>query len=963
MNAQKSRSGKAGLARRVLSVSLALVMLASLAPSALAYNALGPVDSIVLEKNGRQITYYDIHGGEMENRTDPSDQTQFYMDVVTKQDNYLKWLNLAYSIFDSEGRSYWDHAGNGWNKDFGDGHYIDFIDYMQKQSKSSGDDRWKSSGISIAESLSDVQARAANDIAECIGRKLKGSDFVDHHDISDYLKAGANQKVVYSTVACVDRYGKTAQYGYNAFAVAFYDFQIHLIDDGKPLNTVTGDMSLDEAAASSVPGFSYSDSPNAEDGLISVSENNSLESSTTTVTLEEGTSATVSTTSESTENYSVGENIGVSATMSGKIPLVAEGGMTVSGGINFGQAWSKGVTEGESTTDSNSKSASTTMTVPPHTVAGVNQTKSVTTMTTAYDCPVAVTYRVAIFSMCGTCYDDNAATRSFSTSGYDQRTFITIFGNDGNQSDAVENLYQRASKNVNNRSYEATYGTTYSTNRKKEQWCTSLDWDKILKEMPKAHTKNSTYKSKMAEHEEMVNRIINRYPMSLTGASTSCTETSINSSLAEPKPMYPIKYIYVNYQLNRDFLLTVGESLPIYSYRVDAYDESMVPYYGFVKGWGEWKIVDASGNPASSAAAVMTTDPVTHQQTVEAKAAGTTYVKYFINEGVYTDYSGRVSKNKDITSPAYKITVQSAPEAKFSGTIQLTGQVEAVVNEPVNLNALEDVSVTVYDTTGKQQDIQVKWEAQELEKNGIKVTEDGVLTATKPGTYHVRAFYQDVYSSWIPVTASEAQDGLDALVLSTQVQEEDSPAVPLPKEAEFDPKTMLSRGEFVQLYHSLCGQPGNAEGGSGFSDVGKDSIYNACLNWAREKGIVSGDSSGNFHPNAGMTREQAASVLYNIAKSAGKVETVPEQEIEETLNDVEDSEQIGAWAREAVAYTVDNGYLETDEEGRLNAGCYVYKDDMADVMMRVASDTDMLPDNSIYENTIQPDIDETLGED
>jgi len=30
--------------------------------------------------------------------------------------------------------------------------------------------------------------------------------------------------------------------------------------------------------------------------------------------------------------------------------------------------------------------------------------------------------------------------------------------------------------------------------------------------------------------------------------------------------------------------------------------------------------------------------------------------------------------------------------------------------------------------------------------------------------------------------------------------------------------------------------------------------------------------------------------------------------------------------------------------------------------MRIASDTNMLPDNSIYEDTVPTDIDETLGE-
>lgn len=960
------KTHKNGLVRRILSLSLALVMLAAVSVPAAAYNALGPVESIVLKSaDGRDITYYDIYGGVMENRADTTDQIRLYTDTVTGQDNYLRWLNLAYSILDSEKNSYWDHAGGGWHKDFGDGHYIDFIQSMQhKQSGGEKSDKWKSSGMSVAESLSDVQARAADDIASLIGRKLKGSDFVDHHDFGDYLDDGKNTKVIYSTVAQVDRYGSSPQYGYNAFAVAFYDFQLHLVDDGKALNTVTGDMSLEEAQASSVPGFSFSSSPDDGNGLISASENNSKAASTTTVTLTESTSATVNTSIQNSQSYNFGAKLGASVNVSGKIPMVGTAGLTLSGGMSFGESFTEGVTNGKSTTDSRTKSASTTMTVPPHTVAGVHQTKSVSTMTTAYDCPVALTYKVAIFSMCGTCYDDNAGVQSFSTKGYDQRSFITKFGaGKENIGDAVEDLYQRGSKNKENRSYEQTFGVAYGRKRNGDVWCSSLNWDKILHDMSTAHTTNKEDKAKMTEHDEMVNRLINRYPMSLTGGSTSCTEERINSSLAEPVPMYPIKYINISYQLDRDFIMAVGDSLPIYSYRVNAYDESMVPYYGFVKTWGEWKIVDANGNPASSEVAVMTLDPVTHQQCVEAKAPGTAYVKYFINEDTYTDYSGRVSKNEDITSPAYKITVQGAQEEKFTGTIQLTGEVDAVVGEPVNLNSLETVTATAYDATGRQADIQVKWQAQELEKNGIQVTEDGVLTATKPGTYHVRAFYQDVYSEWIPVTAVEAQPvGVDALVISTEVHEEAPAPAPLPAEAAFDPNTMLSRGEFVQLYHSLCGHPGEAEAAGGFSDVAADSAYSACLSWAKAQGIVNGNGSGSFEPDAGMTREQAATVLFNIAKSAGQVQSMSEPEIQAALANVTDASQIKAWAREAMAYAVQNGYLTPDAEGRINATGYVSRDATADVLMRMAADTEMLPDNSIYETAPLPEVDETLGE-
>lgn len=980
MKVHNVKNRRTALARRVFSTFLALTLLSGVTVTVATANltssastsapgtmdTYGPVNSITVEgEDGRPVTFYDIYGGETTGRADMTDQTQLYMDAVTQQDNLLRWLNLAYQIFESSSSTYWDHAGNGWDSDFGNGHYIDFIDRMQKAQKKSGDDASISSGLAITDSVKKVEESLAEDIASCIGRDLRGWDFTAQHKLDYIDDIQSSTPVIYSTVACVDRYGKTSQFGYNGFAVAFYDFQLHVIDDGQPLNTATGDMSLEEATQSTVPGFSYSTDPDITDGLMSLTTNYSLNPTTTTVQLGESKSSTVGTTTGISNTYSYGTTFGMSSTVTAKIPMVGTAGLTVSGNVSFNSAYQTSYNGQESVTTSESKTASTTITIPAHTAGGINETKSETTLTTAYDCPVGITYKVAIFSLCGTCYDNNAGIRSFTTAGYDQRSFITIFGDNAEcHYDATEDIYHRGLKYKNVASYDQTYGKTACRSRSSGLLWNSLNWGEIVS-LGKPITKNSDAKSKLLSGEDMINKIGLTSPMSVTGASTSCTETGINAELTEPIPLFPIKTIAISYQLNRDFILQPGESLPIYSYRVKAYDESKVEYYGFVPAWGEWKIVDANGNPTDSDVAEVTIDPVIHQQCVVAKAPGTTYVKYFINEGVYVDYNGHISTNSEIDSAAYRITVQDIPEEDFTGIIELTGEVEAVVDEPVNLNALEGVSVAVYDTTGKQKDLQVKWEAQELEKNGVSVTEDGVLTATQPGTYHVRAFYQDVYSSWIPVTAVEAQDGAQALVLSAQpiVETNSSSVQPsLPTGAEFDANTMLSRGEFLEKLHSLCGHPDAGQNSGGFCDVDADSPYGDCLAWAKANGIVSGDGNGNFNPDAGMTREQVATVLYNIAKAVGKAESLSEQEIQAALADATDGDKISEWAKEAVAYALQNGYLAPDENGELNGGYYVLKSDMADFMVRIASDMELLPDQEAYVQPIQSDIDETLGE-
>lgn len=90
-------------------------------------------------------------------------------------------------------------------------------------------------------------------------------------------------------------------------------------------------------------------------------------------------------------------------------------------------------------------------------------------------------------------------------------------------------------------------------------------------------------------------------------------------------------------------------------------------------------------------------------------------------------------------------------EKPFEGSIVLTGSYTGTVGAAADdLNTKLDVRV--FDTDKKQVDRPVTWEASEL--NGIKVTEDGKVTFTKPGTYHVQARVSDtIKSGWYAIKA------------------------------------------------------------------------------------------------------------------------------------------------------------------------------------------------------------------
>lgn len=90
-------------------------------------------------------------------------------------------------------------------------------------------------------------------------------------------------------------------------------------------------------------------------------------------------------------------------------------------------------------------------------------------------------------------------------------------------------------------------------------------------------------------------------------------------------------------------------------------------------------------------------------------------------------------------------------EKPFEGSVVLTGSYTGTVGAATDdLNTKLDVRV--FDTDKKQVDRPVTWGASEL--NGIKVTEDGKVTFTKPGTYHVQARVSDtIKSGWYAIKA------------------------------------------------------------------------------------------------------------------------------------------------------------------------------------------------------------------
>lgn len=126
----------------------------------------------------------------------------------------------------------------------------------------------------------------------------------------------------------------------------------------------------------------------------------------------------------------------------------------------------------------------------------------------------------------------------------------------------------------------------------------------------------------------------------------------------------------------------------------------------------------------------------------------------------------------------------------------------------------------------------------------------------------------------------------------------------------FSPNASASRAMIATILWRMAGEPDSGYEIT-FDDTVRDAWYTDAVCWAAESGIVTGYSDKLFGTNDPITREQLSTMLYRYAK--------PEDwEAGEMLgSQFSDTEQISAYARESVAWCVENGILN-GSDGTLN---------------------------------------------
>ena len=122
----------------------------------------------------------------------------------------------------------------------------------------------------------------------------------------------------------------------------------------------------------------------------------------------------------------------------------------------------------------------------------------------------------------------------------------------------------------------------------------------------------------------------------------------------------------------------------------------------------------------------------------------------------------------------------------------------------------------------------------------------------------------------------------------------------------FSPYGTATRGMLVTILYRMENEP-RCFGSAAFSDVKPGAYYEKAVVWASQNNIVSGYTDGTFRPDAPVTREQLASILYRYTLYRGQDVSAGETT---SLTGYGDAQTVSNYALPAMRWACGTGILQ-----------------------------------------------------
>ena len=146
---------------------------------------------------------------------------------------------------------------------------------------------------------------------------------------------------------------------------------------------------------------------------------------------------------------------------------------------------------------------------------------------------------------------------------------------------------------------------------------------------------------------------------------------------------------------------------------------------------------------------------------------------------------------------------------------------------------------------------------------------------------------------------------------------------------EFAPNDSLTRAMLVTILYRAENEPSIEGIGNPFTDVANDQWYTNAVIWAANNGIVNGITATTFAPDASITREQIATIMYRYVTKLGY-----EVSANGDLSAFADANSVSSYAVEAMQWAVGTGLIN-GIDGNLAPTATATRAQLATMLMRL----------------------------
>ena len=147
----------------------------------------------------------------------------------------------------------------------------------------------------------------------------------------------------------------------------------------------------------------------------------------------------------------------------------------------------------------------------------------------------------------------------------------------------------------------------------------------------------------------------------------------------------------------------------------------------------------------------------------------------------------------------------------------------------------------------------------------------------------------------------------------------------------FSPNEEMTRAMLVTVLRRMEDEPETAAENA-FADIPDDTWYTDAVIWASENGIVNGVAEGQFDPDANITREQLAAMMYRYADFLG-MDTAASG----SLSRFNDGSQVSSWASDAMKWAVGNGLISGKSSTILDPKGNATRAEVATILQRMTA--------------------------